>query len=430
MVVPHVREFKRALSLLLTPRFGTYFVATLLSNVGTWSQQVAEPWLLLSLGASPFLIGLDTFVQSAPALVLILAGGMLADTGDRRRVITTFQAIQMMCPVTLVALLLTGTVVPWMVIALSLIVGITDALSMPSYQTIAPSIVRHDQIGTAIALNASQFNLSRILGPTLAGILMASIGAIGCFLANALSYVPFIAVALWILPPGRSVPRQNERLDRHSLFLGLRRVLTTPHMRGALLTTLTTSLMCGPLVILCPVLVRDILGGDASEFSLAIGAFGVGGLLGALALLGFEAEHDGRKLSTGFAAVSGGMTALAAINPWAHILPLLLMLAGFSMAVSNTSANSLLQATAPSRLRGRTVSLYMLAMRGGLSIGGLLSGMSADILGVRYALLVNGVLAFVAHVVIGRQWTRFPLPDMEKRATAMLKPPAKAIFPE
>ncbi len=225
MAVPHIRAFKQALSLLWTPRFGTYFMATLLSNIGTWSQQVAEPWLLLSLGASPFLIGLDTFVQSAPALILILAGGMLVDGADRRRVITTFQAIQMMCPVALVALLLTGTVVPRTVIALSLVVGITNALSMPSYQTIAPSIVRHDQIGTAIALNASQFNLSRIIGPALAGILMATIGAIGCFLANALSNVPFIAVALWILPPGLSAPRQNERLDRHSLFPGLRRIL-------------------------------------------------------------------------------------------------------------------------------------------------------------------------------------------------------------
>jgi MFS family permease len=419
MAVPHVREFKRAFSLLWTPRFGIYFVATLLSNVGTWSQQLAEPWLLLSLGASPFLIGLDTFVQSAPALILILAGGMLADKSDRRHVITAFQAIQMLCPVTLVVLLLTDSVAPWMVIALSLIVGITDALSMPSYQTIAPSIVRRDQIRTAIALNASQFNLSRIIGPALAGILMASIGAVGCFLANALSYVPFIAVALWILPPGLSTPRQDERLDRHSLFLGLRRILTTPHMRGALITTLTTSLLCGPLVILCPVLVKDILNGDASRFSLAIGAFGVGGLLGALVLLGFEAGHDGRMLSSLFAAASGGMTALAAVNPWASMLPLLLMLAGFSMAVSNTSANSLLQATAPSRLRGRIVSLYMLAMRGGLSIGGLLSGISADILGVRYALLINGVLALAAHAIIGRQWTRSPLPEFDEQAPAM-----------
>jgi MFS family permease len=146
--LPHIGELKKSPRLLRTPRFGAYYAATLLSNIGTWSQQVAEPWLLLSLGASPFLIGLDTFVQSAPALLLILAGGMLADKADRRRIITTFQAIQMMCPVVLMALLVAHLVEPWMVVTLSLIVGVTDALSMPSFQTIAPSIVRRDQIPT------------------------------------------------------------------------------------------------------------------------------------------------------------------------------------------------------------------------------------------------------------------------------------------
>jgi MFS family permease len=407
--------FKHALSLLRTPRFGTYFVATLLSNIGTWAQQIAEPWLLLSLGASSVLIGLDSFVQSAPVLVLILAGGMLADTADRRRVITTFQAIQMMCPVALVALLLTGMIEAWMVVALSLVVGVTDALSMPSFQTIAPSIVRRDQIGTAITLNATQFNLSRILGPAFAGLLMSTVGAIGCFAANAASFLPFIAVALWMLPPGKPTPRPDERLDRHHLFLGLRRILTTDYMRGALITVLTTSILCGPLLIFCPVLVKDVLHGDASQFSLAIGAFGVGGLLGAVALLGMEARHDGRKLSSRFAALYGATTALAAINPWAPVLPLLLMLAGFSMAISNTSANSLLQAMASPRLRGRTISLYMLAMRGGLSIGGLVAGLTADLFGVRYALLFNGVLALIAHMIIGRVWARASLPSFDER---------------
>jgi predicted MFS family arabinose efflux permease len=188
--------FNQSLRLLSTPRFGTFCFASLLSNIGTWAQQVAEPWLLLSLGASSFLIGLDAFVEAAPVWVLILAGGILADRADRRRVIATFQTIQMLCPALLVVLLMTNTVEPWIVVALSLVVGITDALSMPSFQTIVPSLVRRDQIAAALALNATQFNLSRILGPALAGMLMASVGTIGCFAANAASYLPFIGVAL------------------------------------------------------------------------------------------------------------------------------------------------------------------------------------------------------------------------------------------
>lgn len=410
----HIKAFRRSLRLLRTPRFGTYYVATLFSNMGFWSQQVAEPWLLLSLGSSSFLIGLDSFVQSAPAWILILAGGILADKADRRRVIMTFQTIEMMCPVALIALLLTNLIQPWMVVALSLVVGITDAMSMPSFQTIAPSIVKRHQIPTAIALNATQFNLSRILGPALAGILMASVGVIGCFVTNAASYLPFIAVALWILPPGAVPDKPDQRLDRHHLFLGLRRILAPDHMRGALLTVLATSTFCGPLIIFCPVLVKDVMHGDATQFSLAIGAFGVGGLIGAVALLGLDPEYDGRALSSASALTYGGLTALAAISPWTWALPVILMLAGISMAVSNTSANSLLQALAPARIRGRTISLYMLAMRGGTSLGSLLAGIAADLIGVRYTLLICGILAIIAHAAIGWRWVRADLSEFEQ----------------
>ncbi len=197
-----------SLSLLRTRRFGTFWFASLLSNIGTWAQQVAQPWLMLSLGASSFLIGLDSFALGAPVWLLTLWGGMLADRADRRRVIAGFQSVQMLCPTLLVVLLLTGTVHPWVVISLSLVVGITDALSMPSFQSIVPAIVEPAQIPTGLALNSTQFNLSRILGPALAGVLIAGVGAIGCFALSAASYVPFIAVALWILPHG-ALPRRG-----------------------------------------------------------------------------------------------------------------------------------------------------------------------------------------------------------------------------
>ncbi|WP_200914638.1 MFS transporter [Bradyrhizobium viridifuturi] len=338
------------------------------------------------------------------SFLLILAGGMLADNADRRWVVAKFQAIQMLCPVALVVLMLTHLIEPWMVIVLSLIVGITDALSMPSFQTIAPSLVRQDQIGSAIALNATQFNLSRILGPALGGLLIASVGAISCFVANAASYLPFIAVAIWILPPGSANPDPDRSLDRHQLLLGLRRIVASDYMRGALTTVLVTSTLCGPLIVFCPVLVKEILHGDSTQFSLAIGAFGIGGLLGAVVMLGVEPGRDKRQLSTAFAAAYGAMTAIAAVNPWTSVLPLLLVVAGFCMSISNTAANALLNAAAPARLRGRTISLYMLAMRGGLSFGGLLTGLSADLVGVRYALLANGIMAVTVQLILGRRW--------------------------
>src|SRR5471030_2175992 len=172
----------------------------MLSSIGTWAQQVAEPWLLLTLGASPFLIGLDSFAMDAPVWLLTLVGGALADRSDRRRVIALFQSIQMFCPTIVVVLLATGLVRPWMIIALSVVVGVTDALSMPSFSSIVPSIVKHEQIGAGLALNSTQFSISRILGPTIAGVLMSSVGAVWCFVVSAASYIPFIGVAPWILP--------------------------------------------------------------------------------------------------------------------------------------------------------------------------------------------------------------------------------------
>jgi MFS family permease len=408
---------RQSLRLLATRRFGTFWFASLLSNIGTWAQQVAQPWLLLSLGASPMLLGLDAFAMGAPVLLLTLVGGVLADRGDRRRIIATFQSIQMLCPLLIVVLILTGFVQPWMVVLTSLVVGITDALSMPSFQSIVPSIVEREQIPTGIALNSTQFNLSRILGPAVAGMLMAGIGAAGAYAVNAASYVPFILVALWILPRGArpAVPTSShdDRFDRHALFAGVREIAGEPVLRNALLTVLTTSSLCVPLITFCPLLVKQVFHGDINHFSLTIGAFGAGGLLGAIALLAVDPRRDRRPLSSGFAVAFGALVALAALVPWFWALPVVFVLAGIAMTASNASANTLLQSVAPARIRGQSVSLFMLAMRGGVSLGGLLTGVTISLLGVGEALLLNGVLAMMAHMALRRAWLRSPLEDIE-----------------
>jgi predicted MFS family arabinose efflux permease len=401
-------HFRQSVALLLSRRFGTFWFASLLANIGTWAQQMAQPWLMLSLGASPFLLGLDSFALGAPVLLLTLLGGALADQADRRRTIAWFQSVQMLCPVVLVVLVRTGQARPWMVIGLSVIVGVTDALSMPSFQTIVPSIVEPEQIPVGIALNTTQFNLSRILGPALAGVLMASVGAAGAFAVSAASYVPFILVALWVLPkdgPPAAVAHVGQ-LDRRQLRTHVLAVVREPHLRGGLLTVFATGLLCAPLITFSPVLVRNVFQGGAGQFSAALGAFGLGGLLGATALLFVDPRSDRRPLSARFALLHGGIVVLAALSPWAWSLAVLLTLAGVAMTVSNASANAVLQSRAPARIRGQTVSLFMLAMRGGMALGSLLTGVSVHWLGVREALLFNGLLAVVVQGVTGRAWMR------------------------
>jgi MFS family permease len=167
-----------------------------------------------------------------------------------------------------------------------------------------------------------------------------------------------------------------------------------------------TSLLCGPLIVFCPVLIKDALHGDVTGFSGAMGAFGFGGLLGALVLLAVDAGVDRRRLSSWFAIGYGVIVMLAALTPWLWGLAALLVFAGLSMNISNTSANTLLQAAAPSRLLGETVSLYMLALRGGVSVGSFVTGISVGVIGVREALLLNGGLAVVGQLIVLLQGKR------------------------
>jgi len=291
------------------------------------------------------------------------------------------------------------------------VVGITDALSMPSFQSIVPSIVTREQIGRGLALNSTQFNLSRILGPAIAGVLMASFGAISCFVVNVVSYVPFIGVALWILPRRTPEPVHPDAPPRRHLFAGVGDILQQRHLCGALLTVLSTGALCAPIVTFSSVLVKEVFHGNASHFSIAVASFGAGGLLGASGLLGVAPSIDQRRLSSGFAVGYGAVLVLTALNPWFWGMPPLLMLAGVSMTISNTAANSLLQATTSPRLLGQTVSLYMLAMRGGMSLGALLTGAAVSLLGVRHALLLDGLVAMAVQATLARMWSRAPLPN-------------------
>ena len=394
-------ELRESFKLLFSARFGTFWFASFLSSIGTWAQQVAEPWLLLSLGASPFIIGLDSFAMNAPVWLLTLLGGVLADTRDRRRIITIFQSIQMLCPLAITLLLLFHfTINPYLIVGLSIVVGVTDALSMPSFQSIVPSLVSHDQIARGLALNSTQFNLSRIVGPALAGVLISSVGAFACFAISTASYIPFIGVALWALPKPKPALHAKSKPSEHHLVRDLIQIARVPQLRSALLTVLATSILCGPLVTFCPVLVKDVFSGEASQFSFAIGAFGIGGLLGGLALLGISNSKERRPLSFFFALAYGLILIAVALAPQFWIVPILMGLGGLAMAISNISSNTLIQSKADPKLLGQAASLFMLAMRGGLPLGSLLTGISIEYFGVQHALMANGILAVAIQFLI------------------------------
>jgi MFS family permease len=398
--VSSATTFRQSLSLLKTRRYGTYWFASLLGSLGTWVQQVAQPWLMLSITNSSFMLGLDSFAMDAPIWLLTVLGGQLADRSDRRKVIFWCQSIQGLTPLLLMVLVLTKHVSPWAIIACSLVIGVTDALSMPSYSSIVPSIVERHQVGAGIALKSMQFNLSRILGPAIAGVLLTSVGAAACFGISAASYVPFVLSAWLVLPAfvATKTPASQEKT-----LGGIRVILEQPRLRGALMTALTTGLLCSPLITFCPVLIRDGFKAGPESFSAALSGFGLGGILGGATLLAIENRFDRRVVSSTAGLAFAAVVLLCGLTPWLWSVPILMTLGGIAMSFSNTQANSYLQLESGGR-RGQAASLFMLAMRGGLSIGALITGTVASNFNIHWALIVNGSLALVLHFFVGRFW--------------------------
>jgi predicted MFS family arabinose efflux permease len=373
-------------------------------------QQVAEPWLVLRLSNSPFLLGLDSFMTDAPVWLLILAGGLIADRRDRQRTALFFQGIQLACPTLIVVLLATGRIQVWIVIALSLVVGVTDALSGPSIAALVPSSVSEQDVASAVALNSAQFNLSRVLGPLFAGVVMATLGPIVCFALNASSYVPYLlAIYLLRLPSWPSPPSQGgtrAESARKSLREAVAAVAKKRRLRRALLTVFLTSVFGMPTITFIPVLVRDAFRLGSAEFGGALSVFGFGGLIGAAVVLPLKTNRQRQILSNLTALGLSLVTVVLALSRMFGIELVVILVIGGAMVASNTAANSILQSSIDGRIRGRVSSLYTLALRGGAPIGNLVTGVVVSHWGVRTALLVNGTAAAACHAALIRRARR------------------------
>jgi len=366
-------------------------------------QSVAEPWLILSIGGSSFLLGLDAFATNAPFWILVLVGGFLADRSDRTVIIYLFQGIQMLCPVLIVAFVAAGWIKVWMIIAISLIVGVTDALSTPAFSSLIPSMVGGEELRTALALNSMQFNLSRVLGPAIAGLIMVKYGFIWCFGANAASYIPFFLSIHWLRPPRTNAVRQSGGLSFSSALDDLRAIVKGRSAGWVLLSVFCTAFFCGPLITFSPVIVKAVLHANVAQFGGVLTAFGTGGLLGPFLILLTMQRLDPMKMSLTAASVYGLLLVGASLVGSIWQLAGLLVAAGMLLTVANTSANTFLQSQATDQNRGQTASLFMLAMRGGLSLGNLATGTVIAASSISFALLVNGILAVGLQVLIFRR---------------------------
>ena len=354
------------------PSYRRLWIGAFLSSVGTWTQDVALNWLIHVRFLDPRYLGYRSFASDAPLLAFMLLGGAAADRIDRRTILITSQVLQMSFAATLGVLYATGHLGVVPIIALAFLTGLAQSQSAPTYQAVLTTLVPPAQIQSAVALNSLQFNLSRAIGPVIAGLLLVHLGTGWCFAANALSFLAVIA-ALWSIAIPSPASGRTQSL-RASLLAGL------GHVRGhGLLGPLVglafvSSFLAYPMITYLPVLAGDVLKSGSAGYSQLLSSYGVGAIAGAL-VTAQRGRVPGRGgvLLRGF-AICGVTSTIGVLSHWQPLSAAMFLLSGYQLVCAFSILNSLVQENAPDELRGRIVSIYGVAFRGGMPLGSLVAG--------------------------------------------------------
>jgi MFS family permease len=375
--------------------FRLFWIGAFLSNVGTWMQAVAQGWLVLLLTNSAFWLGLDGFFATAPGFIFTLVGGVFADLIDRRRLLIVTQVVAGVAALVLAALVYTGHVNRWMVLGFSFITGCCMSLASPSFLAMTYDLVGREDLANAIAMNSTQFQLARVVGPALAGVAFAVFGLEGCFFANGLSFVAVVA-ALWVVRPERKIAPKHSVRDRRAFWRdlteGFSYVRNRPRVSSLLLLSAVNSLFGAPYFTLIPIYARDIFKLGETGLAVMMGVAGVGAFLGALlvAYLG-DFRRKGWFVLSG--AIAFGLSIINfGVSSQLWLSMVFLFCIGFSIVVSVALTNTLLQKLVTDQMRGRVMSMFMLSFIGALPIGNILAGATSRQFGPQYTLAGGGLV--------------------------------------
>jgi MFS family permease len=394
-----INEAATRIAVALTHRnFRLLWLGALTSSIGTWMQKVAQAWLIVTLtgSSSAFYLGLDSFAGEVPILLFTLIGGVVADRRDRRHMMLTSQVVQMTVAFILATLVITGVIKVWMVVTLSFISGCGQAFGGPAYQSLIPTLVGKEHLPNAVALNSIQFNLARVIGPIVAGVALASFGMVACFGLNGVSFL-FVIAAILALRDVHVPPMATESMV-DQMKGGLRYVRHSYNLKAVMVLGFTGAFLGLPLLTFLPVIVKDVFQQDVGFYSRLMTFSGGGAVTGALivAYIG-KHRHIGRLMLIFLGSFGAAMAAFS-FSRTPVLSAAILFIAGALLVMCFSLTTSLAQLLAPPELRGRVVSIYMLAFRGGSPLGGLASGWLVTQVGsAPKVLMVNGItLAIVA----------------------------------
>ena len=411
---PPESRWQVAMGALHHRNFRLFFGGQLISLIGTWMQSVAQSWLVYRLTGSSLLLGAAGFASQIPVFLMAPIGGTTADRANRHRIIIVTQTVSMVLAFILAGLTLTGEVQVWHIFVLASLLGVVNAFDIPGRQAFLVDMVGKEDLMNAIALNSSMFNGARIIGPAVAGILVAKIGEGWCFFANGVSY---IAVILGLLMMRIDCPRRHrsEASPLEDIIEGFRFVRNTAPIRALLLLLGLVSLVGMPYTVLMPVFADRILHGGARGLGILMGATGVGALLGALTL----ALRSGIKGLGRWVAVACGSFGVSlflfSFSRYFWLSAALLLPVGFSMMLQMACSNTLIQAMVPDHLRGRVMALYSMMFMGMAPFGALLGGALADRLGAPVTVAIGAVACIVSAI-----WFATQLPKIRVEARQLI----------
>jgi len=382
----------RTFSSLRHRNYRLFFFGQLVSLIGTWMQNVAQAWLVYALTGSPLKLGIVSFCAGVPVLAFSLWAGVFADRVPKRRLILATQTAMMALAFVLAADVFAGTVQWWHIAILAFLLGTANAFDAPTRQAFVVEMVGRKELTNAIALNSAMFNAARIIGPALAGVTLAAVGAQWCFVLNGVSFLAVIAGLLMMdVKPYVGAASTDSPLTQMREGLGY--IRRQPVVRPLIMLVAVSNLFALGYMALLPAFAQDVLHVGTVGFGLMSTAVGVGALAGALAIASLG-DYQGKGLMlTAGNLLFPAMVIAVSLSRSFHLTLALLVLAGLGFMTQNATANTLVQMTVPNELRGRVMSVYMMVFQGFFPIGALIAGTVAERFGAPVGAAFGGTVA-------------------------------------
>jgi predicted MFS family arabinose efflux permease len=382
--------FQRTFKAFQYRDFRVMFFGSCTSSVGTFMQIVAQSWLVFYLSKSSFFLGLDAFLGQIPIFMFSLVGGAVADRIERRYLLLGSQYIQMTCAFTLAVVYALGYIQVWQILTLSFVVGLAQSFGGPAYSALIPSLVKSEDLPNAIALNSIQFNLARVIGPMLGGIALKQLNATWCFGLNGLSFVAVI-VSLYMVQT-RFMPKPTGDSLLTSVKQGIHFIRGRDGMVGLIALAFLMTMLCFPLIVFLPVFAKDVFHGGPGDFTILLCSSGAGSVLGALAVATMDKLKNRGRIALLLLVVLGVLMLGFSLSKIFVLSAFLLFLSGGVLMGVFASISSLVQLITPNDMRGRVMSVYNVAFRGGMPFGSLAVGLLSVRFSAPAVLAVNGVL--------------------------------------